>query len=463
MGRNDGGFGSRISCIRCGRLAPLLPDSLGRMHCPFCHHMWVPGQQKIASLTDQIGAPPRTEDLLDDEEQRSRCVSTALPPPQRIPKIATVLERGDTPSVQFPERHPPSRRKKTGDTSWLGLEDSSKQQSSQGSEESPTQRRVRGVANPRQVQDLVRGDPMEGMRLGGCRIERLLGEGGMGKVYLARQLKLDRKVAIKVLPHALHNDQEFLQVFEHEARTLASLNHPNILQIFDFGIDPVSERSFMVMEYVHGQDLHELIVSRHHLDSMTAMVLIRQAALGLHAANRKNIIHRDVKPKNLLVSKDGTCKVTDFGLALAMHHQHSADEIRMGTAAFMSPEQSAGAPLDTRSDMYALGCTAFMALTGRPPYDGDSPHDIVLQHRTKPVMSLKGLVQDYDLELDQVLMRTMAKHPQDRFPSMARLIEAIDKIIANSKRVPPPKPATADRPAGSDAATKGETKSWLFE
>jgi serine/threonine-protein kinase len=97
----------------------------------------------------------------------------------------------------------------------------------------------------------------------------------------------------------------------------------------------------------------------------------------------------------------------------------------MGTAAFMSPEQSAGAPLDTRSDMYSLGCTAFMALTGEPPYDGDSPHDLVLQHRTKAVRSFKGLTQDYDQELDHILMRTMAKHPQDRFPSMARLADVL--------------------------------------
>lgn len=463
MGRDDGDSGGRISCVRCGRLASLSPDSLGRLQCPFCYHMWVPGRQKIASLTDHIGTPPRTEDLLEDEELRSRLAPSSFLTPPRAPKIAFVVEHGDTPRVQFPEHIPVSGRKKTGDTSWLALEDPVKKSPSQTSEDSPTQRRIRGVANPRQTKDLVRGDPLEGMRLGGCRIERLLGEGGMGKVYLARQLKLDRKVAIKVLPHALHNDHEFLQVFEHEARTLASLNHPNILQIYDFGIDPVSERSFMVMEYVHGQDLHDLIVSRHHLDPMTAMVLIRQAALGLHAANRKNIIHRDVKPKNLLVSKDGTCKVTDFGLALAMHHQHSADDIRMGTAAFMSPEQSAGAPLDTRSDMYSLGCTAFMALTGEPPYDGDSPHDLVLQHRTKPVRSFKGLTQDYDQELDHVLMRTMAKHPQDRFPSMARLIEALDKVLANSKRVPPPKPTIADRPAITDTVSKGETKSWLFE
>jgi hypothetical protein len=427
--------------------------------------MWVPGRAKIASVTDQIGRPPSTEDLLDDERRRVQTQPASFATPPRPPKIASVLERGNTPVVQYPvilpeEEVPPQKK---GNTSWLGLDEAPKSKTQKVSNESPTQRRVRGVANPRQVQDLVRGDPLEGMRLGGCRIEHLLGEGGMGKVYLARQLKLDRKVAIKVLPHALHNDHEFLQVFEHEARTLASLNHPNILQIYDFGIDPVSERSFMVMEYVHGHDLHDLIVSRHHLDPLTALVLIRQAALGLHAANRKNIIHRDVKPKNLLVSKDGTCKVTDFGLALAMHHQHSADEIRMGTAAFMSPEQSAGAPLDTRSDMYSLGCTAYMALTGAPPYDGNSPHDIVLQHRTKPVMSLKGHMRDYDQELDHILMRTMAKHPQDRFPSMARLIEAIDKIIANYKRVPLPKPASADRPNSTDTTAKGETKSWLFE
>ncbi len=296
---------------------------------------------------------------------------------------------------------------------------------------------------------------MEGDLIGhvfrGCRIETLLGKGGYGCVYLARQLRLDRKVAVKVLPPEMQRDRRLIEQLESEAKILARINHPNIMQVYDLGEMAGVGCYYMVMEWVDGKDLNEILDERGRLRPRSVLGIIRQAASGLRAANQQGIIHRDVKPQNLMYSRDGICKVTDFGLAtVANQAQTPSGQIRFGTAAFMSPEQTTEQAVDCRSDIYSLGCTAYMALTGHPPYDRDSPYAMIVAHRTEPPPALAIHLPDADPYLDNLLARMMAKHPQERHRDMEALIEAIDKVVQKLDQ--------ADN--RSDEST---TDSWLFD
>jgi serine/threonine protein kinase len=195
----------------------------------------------------------------------------------------------------------------------------------------------------------------------------------MGAVYHARQLSLDRSVAIKVLPPELARNRNFIQRFEREAKSLARINHANILQIYDFGEDQALGIYFMVIEYVDGWDLGEVMRRQPTLSQIETLDILRQALLGLEQAAEKGVIHRDIKPDNLMVGTTGLCKVSDFGLAKGSSggSEVTSVGVRVGTPAFMSPEQCDGVDVDSRSDVYNLGCTAYLMLTGRLPFDGD--------------------------------------------------------------------------------------------
>lgn len=275
------------------------------------------------------------------------------------------------------------------------------------------------------------GDRLIGRVLRGCQIDRKLGEGGMGAVYHARQLSLDRSVAIKVLPPELARNRNFIQRFEREAKSLARINHANILQIYDFGEDTQLGVYFMVIEFVDGWDLGEVLRRQPTLSQIETMDIVRQALLGLEQATEKGVIHRDIKPDNLMVALSGLCKVSDFGLAKG----HGSDSevtsvgVRVGTPAFMSPEQCDGVEVDTRSDVYNLGCTAFLMLTGRLPFDGETPFSIMLKHKVDPVPSLRAIRADIDPRVDALVRRMMAKKPDDRCYELRELIDEAEQLL----------------------------------
>lgn len=274
------------------------------------------------------------------------------------------------------------------------------------------------------------GDPLIGRNLRGCVIDRKLGEGGMGSVYHARQLSLDRSVAIKVLPPDLARNRNFIQRFEREAKSLAKINHPNILHIYDFGEEASLKLYFMIIEFVDGTDLGEVLNRRTTLPQLEVLDLLRQAAMGLEMAAAKGVIHRDIKPDNLMIAADGTCKVSDFGLAKGYGDENEVTSVgvRVGTPAFMSPEQCDGIEVDWRSDVYNLGCTAFLCLTGKLPFDGETPFSIMLKHKNEPIPSVRDVSPSVEPAVDRLIKQLLAKKPADRCDSWRSLVDEIESI-----------------------------------
>ncbi len=274
-------------------------------------------------------------------------------------------------------------------------------------------------------------DRLIGRILRGCQIDRKLGEGGMGAVYHAKQLSLDRSVAIKVLPPELARNRNFIQRFEREAKSLARINHANILQIHDFGDDQQLGVYFMIIEYVDGWDLGEVLRRQPTLSQIETLDILRQALLGLEQAAEKGVIHRDIKPDNLMVATSGLCKVSDFGLAKgsAGDSEVTSVGVRVGTPAFMSPEQCDGIEVDTRSDVYNLGCTAFLMLTGHLPYDGETPFSIMLKHKVDPVPSVRTYRADIEPRVDNLVRRMMQKKPDDRCFDLRELVDEAENLL----------------------------------
>lgn len=270
-----------------------------------------------------------------------------------------------------------------------------------------------------------------GRVIGGCKIGQKLGEGGMGSVYHAKQLSLDRDVALKILPPELTSQSNFMKRFQQEARSLARINHSNIIGIYEFGEDSDTKLHYMMMEFVDGEDLADLLRRRHHLTEIETLDILKQSSLGLEQAALKGIIHRDIKPDNIMITEGGTCKVSDFGLAknVASDSTMTNASIRVGTPAFMSPEQCDGLRLDFRSDIYSLGVTAYVMLTGHLPYNGESPFAIMLKHKSDPIPSVRESMGHVNPAVDALVARMMAKEPEKRFSSWRVMREELDSVI----------------------------------
>ena len=222
---------------------------------------------------------------------------------------------------------------------------------------------------------------LTGTTLGDFQVKRLLGRGGMGQVYLATQISLNRPVALKVLHPRLLSKPAYLSRFEAEATAVAKLNHPNIVHVYTLGC--VDQVRFIAMEYVEGTNLREYIDKKGALDLPLALSIMRQAGQAIGAAGEVGLIHRDIKPENLLLTRKGRVKVADFGLCrdLGSDRLHVTQPgITMGTPLYMSPEQAQGHALDHRSDLYSLGVTFYHMLTGEPPFRADSAVALALKH-----------------------------------------------------------------------------------
>ncbi|MDA3960752.1 MAG: protein kinase [Planctomycetota bacterium] len=293
-------------------------------------------------------------------------------------------------------------------------------------------------------------DPMIGATIRGCEVDRKIGEGGMGSVYHARQLSLDRSVAIKVLPPELKRDKKFLKRFEQEAKSLARINHANIMHVYDFGEDDLLGIYFMVMEFVDGLDLAEILRQKRRLPALEVLDMLHQSALGLEQASEKGVVHRDIKPDNLMVTAEGVWKVSDFGLAKHVDAltQVTRAGIRVGTPAFMSPEQCDGKPLDYHSDIYSLGVTAYVCLTGRLPFDGESPFAIMLKHKTQLASPVSKHLPEVDPEVNTMVMRMLSKDPQERATNWGQLIGELEGLLEKLR------PGALRRPSGLQQAPR---------
>ena len=262
-----------------------------------------------------------------------------------------------------------------------------------------------------------------GVALGPYQLIERIGRGGMGTVYRAYHPALDRLVAIKVLPEAFSDDSEFTERFLQEARSVARLKHPNILQVFDF--DQSDGRSYLVMELVEGGRLSDKLGNPMELREVIR--LLTPIGSALDYAHAHGIVHRDIKPSNILLHVDGTPVLADFGLAKLASSARSltASGTVVGTPEYMSPEQSAGEPLGPPSDRYSMAIVAYEMLTGRVPFQADTPAAVLLSHLNKavpPAVELRGELSGH---IDAALQRGLAKTPEERFPSAAAFVAAL--------------------------------------
>src|SRR5437660_3724767 len=224
-------------------------------------------------------------------------------------------------------------------------------------------------------------------------IEGRLGVGGMSTVHLAFDQRLERNVALKLLAEHLADDPAFVSRFRREALSAARLVHPNIVQVFDFGLDEVAHQHYIVMEHVPGHSCAELLRDRGHLDVEEAIEVVAQACRGLDYAHRHGVVHRDVKPGNLLVSDADVVKLADFGIARATD-QSSITQVGsvLGTAAYLSPEQARGEDAGPRADIYSLGVVTYQLLSGRLPYEANSLSELTLKQQRESPIDRKSVV-----------------------------------------------------------------------
>jgi serine/threonine protein kinase len=270
---------------------------------------------------------------------------------------------------------------------------------------------------------------LTGRTLGDFQVDRLLARGGMGEVYMATQLSLSRVVALKVLRPDFLTKGVYLNRFHAEATAIARLNHPSIVHVYAIG--NIDQAHYIAMEYVEGTNLRDYIRRKGPLDLPAAVSIMKQTAQAIGAAGEEGLIHRDVKPENILITKRGRVKVADFGLCRfegedALNLTQSG--VTMGTPLYMSPEQAQGHPLDHRSDLYSLGVTYYFMLAGEPPFRADSAVALALKHVREIPRSLLSHRPDLPLEIDRLVMKLMAKDPADRYQSAAMMLADLAKV-----------------------------------
>jgi eukaryotic-like serine/threonine-protein kinase len=261
---------------------------------------------------------------------------------------------------------------------------------------------------------------------GRYRLEGRLGFGGMSTVHLAFDMRLERRVAVKLLAEHLADDPTFVSRFQREAQAAARLVHPNIVQIFDSGLDEQSGRHFIVMEYIEGSSCAEILRDDGWVAVDEAVAIIEQACEGLHYAHRHGVVHRDVKPGNLLRAREGEVKLADFGIAKATE-QSSITQVGsvLGTAAYLAPEQARGEEAGPRADLYALGVVAYQLISGRLPYEATSLTELALkQQREEPPM-LDTLVAAVGPELAEAIALALVLDPRERYQTAREMGRAI--------------------------------------
>ena len=271
-----------------------------------------------------------------------------------------------------------------------------------------------------------------GKKLKDYNILRRLGRGAMAEVYLAQQTSLNRPVALKVLDEKLASDPSYVRRFHHEARAAASLVHSSIVQIYEVG--DAEGFHYIAQEYVPGRNLGEIIHARGAIQPRLALDILRQVAAALVKAASEGIVHRDIKPENIMLARSGDVKVADFGLARAQGDggvNMTQVGVTMGTPLYMSPEQIEGGELDSRSDIYSLGVTAYHMLTGSPPFSGDSPLSVAVQHLNQKAEPVANRRPDIPERFAAIIDRMLAKKPSDRYTDPAALLRDLHQLAGD--------------------------------
>ena len=261
-------------------------------------------------------------------------------------------------------------------------------------------------------------------------LEELVGSGGMSTVFRARDLQLDRRVAIKILHERYIDDPEYVERFRREARAVARLSHPNIVTVIDRGDE--GGRQYIVFEHVDGENLKELVTRTGRMSPRRALELAIPVADGLAFAHEHGLVHRDVKPQNVLLSSEGEVKVTDFGIARSLDVEHGVTQTGtvLGTSEYLAPEQASGEPVSHATDEYSLGVVLWELLTGEVPFTGDNFVAVALRHVNEPPPSMREQCPDLPPRLAAAVERTLAKDPARRFPSMSALAAELRACLA---------------------------------
>ncbi len=284
---------------------------------------------------------------------------------------------------------------------------------------------------------------------GRYRLEGRLGYGGMSTVHLAMDLRLERQVAVKLLAEHLAEDPAFVSRFQREAQAAARLIHPNIVQVFDSGRDQGGDQYFIVMEYIQGQSCAEILRDEGWVEVDEALSIIEQACEGLDYAHRHGVVHRDVKPGNLLRSREGEVKLADFGIAKATE-QSSITQVGsvLGTAAYLAPEQARGEEAGPSADLYALGVVTYQLISGRLPYEAGSLTELALKQQQEAPPTLDSLVAAVNPELADAVAMALALDPRDRYRTANEMRRALHD---GARGIPPA------RPGGETASTRALT------
>ena len=260
------------------------------------------------------------------------------------------------------------------------------------------------------------------------KIVKSIGEGGMANVYLAWDTILERDVAVKILRGDLSNDEKFIRRFKREANSASSLRHPNIVEMYDVGED--NGRYFIVMEYVDGKTLKSLIKKRGALNLTEAIDIMMQLTSGIACAHDSYIIHRDIKPQNVMILEDGRVKVTDFGIAMALNsNELTQTNSVMGSVHYLPPEQASGSGSTIKSDIYSLGILMFELLTGKVPFKGDNAVEIAIKHMKDQIPSVCEINNSIPQSVENIVLKACAKNPKNRYDSVSEMHEDLKTCL----------------------------------
>jgi eukaryotic-like serine/threonine-protein kinase len=287
-------------------------------------------------------------------------------------------------------------------------------------------------------------------------VEELVGAGGMSSVYRAHDRLLDRKVALKVMHQHYGEDPEYVERFRREARSVAALSHPNVVTVIDRGEH--EGRQFIVFEYVDGENLKQLIQRRGPAPVATALELAKQIAQALSFAHQQGLVHRDVKPQNVLLNGDGAAKVTDFGIARSIDVKHGVTQTGtvLGTSDYIAPEQAQGQSVDAQTDVYSLGVVLYELLTGEVPFPGESFVAVAMRHINEPPPPVRDKRPDVPPRVEAAVQRAMAKDPADRFASMGEFSAELDACLAELRG----SETVVTRPVGAPRRGRRRSSAW---
>lgn len=289
--------------------------------------------------------------------------------------------------------------------------------------------------NPPKNPEPAKYSDLAGKLIGDFRVLYKLGHGGMGQVFLAEQVSLKRKVALKILRTDLAEDNESLQRFKKEAEAIAQVVHPCIVQVYAIG--EADDQHFMALEYVEGRNLKEYLSLRGTLDVHSLVSVLRQVASALQRSSELGITHRDIKPENILLTRKGEVKVADFGLArfaaLVQPLNLTQSGMTLGTPLYMAPEQVEGKQIDQRTDIYSLGVTAYHMISGHPPYQGDNAFEVALKHLRGEAGSLETIRPDFPKDICALVQKMMSVDPMKRPQSFTEVLHSLVQISKNEK------------------------------